>query len=111
MSCFPHFQSLFVRLTGHRAAGPSAAMDDYGGLTKIGAAIALAASLCGLNFGAFAWVLSDGLKPVEFRGALIGAAVVLGMALVLVVDRAAVYFADTPSAERRWRAIWSPAWS
>jgi hypothetical protein len=92
-------RGFLVRLAGHRidkvsGAGDSDSEGDLGGLTKIGAAVLLASALSALNMAVFAWILGAEVTPAV-RLAMAVAGAIGGFALVLVIDRAAVYFADT----------------
>jgi hypothetical protein len=99
-------QGMLVRLAGHRIGkvGDAGGSDgDLGGLTKIGAAILLASALSALNMAVFAWVLGAEVSPAV-RMAIAVAGASAGFALVLTIDRAAVYFSDT-AVRMGWPAM------
>jgi ribosome-associated translation inhibitor RaiA len=93
-------RACMVWLTGHRPARADVKGEDYGGLSKIGAAIAVAALLCALNMAVFASTsLPAILTPLWLQTA---AGAVAGLMIVLVLDRGMVYLLDTQVGGSRW---------
>lgn len=98
-------KQLLVFLTGHRmGAQDKGSAEEYSGLSKIGASIVLAALLCAINIGIFAWVMAADATPLV-RALLAALGALFGGILVLVIDRGAVYFTDTLLVARKAAAV------
>lgn len=94
-----------IGLTGHRVRDGESPNDvTYHGLPLIGAAVAFAAMIAAINMGLLGYVLADGASML-LRICLVVALALIGMAMVLIVDRAAIQLGDTVNGSRngvRW---------
>jgi hypothetical protein len=82
-----------VGITGHHI-DRTTRLEDVSGLSKIGLSIVFAACLAALQFGIAGWFLSPGLD-VGSRIAFVVITSLLGMSIVLIIDRNFIYAADT----------------
>lgn len=88
-------ERFLIGMTGHNGSPRGTwRSDDFVDLPKIGAAIPLAALLGGVNAGVASWEFGRNLDHTS-RLVLAMFAAAFGAMLVLVVDRAAIWFADT----------------
>lgn len=98
-------ERIFVWLSGYSPrVVENHPAEDREPLAKLGGLVLLAMIVASSNWGVAGWSFSTG-HPMAFRPVIAGLSGLLGAAIVLGVDRSALFFIDTTPVQTGWRII------